>query len=1129
MKKLFHILPLVAILFTALAPAAPVFASTEQAPEPAPVFQLEEPYWDCVTVPTGMTCPNDSRPDMVFTGTGTDGNINPNIIVRADLICNTADCPSMAYFVYVRVDIDVHGTPGTGSLAPTPWLLRIRSYQGTTTYFQNDVEFPAQTGRITYYLPIKKAQFGPWNGNPTRLETRLYMPAGGVYNGFNADVNVTYSFYPAPCDERFTVIETIADYDIDETIEMPLGPDDLEEPDYQKIPITGGNAYRVETFGGPWRVKGLESLDWYTTSVSFDEGVTWMRLSDIEWLCAYSKPPEPDLMVVYFLAPEEAEYFMIRVDDTIFEDNYLVDEESPMSYRLDLVYEYFSSCSQNFTYGEEDLLTSGTIPANSSSGVTVEIPFPHTLISSATGMPYSFPWVVIETGPDGWYDGGGQERFSALGKWLIPPAPSVEFQIGDDNPENELPTDGLVACAEPILGGGFRVYVQSPNTTFLNLAVNDIDSNYANNTGELDYRIYLAEYVRPAAACEGVYQLGNSSWSGTVDAKAESGKAVGQVVLPTVSAFNDFAIGSWYAIDTQDGPWRAPGVGHGTTGSFEMQISLGTPAGPLVWHDLDTWADAACIVPLDEVGHIRVYFQVPNDLLGAPDGGRAYYLRVKDTDYSTNSGFMGYTVRSVLQVTAPPDEGGQCSQFGYELNTAVADISIPATAANGVLANPTQLLPDNYYLLDVDGGPWYEGISSPEEYGIEISSDNGVTWYAPQLHPSVLCAEDPANTGYKIFIKPQAGELWKFRVASTSFTDNIGNQHITVRPANPDGEIVGTCLADAELAEIATYIVDAKREDGIVIPLVIGEVYAIKIHEGYWRDNAILGPLSAQYYNLDMSVDNATTWEQLHEHSRIDCFQYVSRPLLLGGMARFQPQTGETIRLRVANGNPGTDGDWSNNGYGVTVKIYAVTNADDSNIGDIPVITGLGDACMDMAIRPTSILDLAGWVMYGFDSFRLYIAWCPRHNAAIQAIFSLFGQYEPFATMASFITFYNTTKAELDSYNWTNSDVNNSPIATSDAQTMGTADAMLSQPESSNPWQGGPVKIRDTSKGNFSTYCNSALKPYLGARLADPYCFAGNMMKSVGVNLWFQVMVDIMAVAALLIYIVFRIIKPAMT
>lgn len=955
----------------------------------------------------------------------------------------------------------------------------------------------------------------------------------GSFSGLTVQSEITYSFFPAPCDERFTVIENIADYDIDETIEIPLGPEDLEEPDYQKIPIIGGNAYRLETFGGPWRgAAGQPNTDMYSTAISFDEGVTWMRLGDVPWLCAYSKPPEPDLMVVYFLAPEEAEYFMIRVDDAvIWDDNSLVDEESPMHYKLDLVYEYFAACSQAFTYGDEDLLTSGFIPASDSSGVTVTIPFPASLISSQTSLPFSFPWVVIETGPEGWVDGGVDiaSRYAAIGKWLIPPAPSQEFAIGDDNNEIVEEPGGLVACVEPIFGGGYRVYVQSPNTSYLNLTVQDGDNNYANNTGQLEYRIYLAEYIRPNAACEGIYQFTNDAWGSTVDAKAEAGKNIGQVVYPTVAAFNDLAIGSWYALDTEDGPWRAPGVGHGTTGSYEMQISLGTPAGPLVWHDLDTWEDAACIVPLDNVGHIRVYFQVPNDLLGGPSGARVYYLRVKDTDFSTNSGFMGYRLRRVLEVTAPPDGEGLCTQFGYELNTAVADISIPATAGNGVLANPAQMLPDNYYLLDVDGGPWYEGIASIEEYGIEISSDNGTTWYAPQLHPSVLCAEDPANTGYKIFIKPQAGELWKFRVASTSFADNIGSQHITVRPANPDGEIVGTCLAGAELFEIATYIVDAKRDDGIVIPLVVGEVYAIKIHEGYWRDNAILGPLSAQYYNLDMSVDNGTTWEQLHEHSRIDCFQYVSRPLLLGGQARFQPDTGETIRLRVANDMPGTDGNWNNNGYGVTVKIYAVTNADDSNIGDVPVITGLGDACMEMAIRPTSLLDLAGWVMYGFDTFRLYIAWCPRHNAALQAIFSLFGQYEPFATMASFVTFYQTTKTELESYNWSNSDVNNSAIGSSDSQTMSAVDAMLGQPESNSPWQGGFINIRDTSKSNFSTYCNSALKPYLGSQLADPYCFAGNMMKAVGVNIWFQVLVDIMAVIALLMYIVLRIIKPAMT
>jgi hypothetical protein len=224
-----------------------------------------------------------------------------------------------------------------------------------------------------------------------------------------------------------------------------------------------------------------------------------------------------------------------------------------------------------------------------------------------------------------------------------------------------------------------------------------------------------------------------------------------------------------------------------------------------------------------------------------------------------------------------------------------------------------------------------------------------------------------------------------------------------------------------------------------------------------------------------------------------------------------------------------TDMNWANNGGGVTIKVYAVTNADDSDIDDVPVITGLGDACMDMAVRPDSLLDLAGWLMYGFDSFRLYIAWCPRHNAALQSIFSLFGQYEPFATISAFLTFYNTTKSELNSYNWDNSEVTDSYLGKNGNFTMAAADSMLSPRPSDNPWVSGTIVIRDTTKQVFSTSCNSALKPYIGAQMSDSYCFAGNMMRAVGVNIWFQVLVDIMAVVAALMYIILRIIKPAMT
>lgn len=1144
MNKFFSLFLVAFLLAGALLPAAPVYAVTEQASaDPVPAFQLTEPFWNCISlVGNAEECSiyPDSTPEMLISLSKPNitGGLKYTSMAIFEITCSTAYCPTLAYFVYADIFLSVNGGGANSYQLEVKLEKRVNNVWEDVFVDQIGCEDACTYQKST---AIKKAQLGEFaNPNaPVRLRWAIdWKGTYGVFPAVKPDLNaeIKMSFIDVQCDERYTIVENIADYDIDETVEEPQGPDAEAPavPDNMIAPILEDNLYRLETSGGPWR-NGSYNKDMYMVEVSFDEGLNWTPLDRVETPCSTAKLPEPDLMVVYFVAPPGSTSMQIRVWDQggNFADNTLVNELSPMHYRLDLAVAFTTSCSNTFTYDTEaDLLISGTIPANDGAGVWVDIPFPHEIIDDSTGFPYNYPWIVIETGPQGWTEPPNM-RWDAEGRWFSDN--SNAFLIGQQEGQNQPPDGSYAECVEQIEGGGYRIYLQSPNDKMLNLVVNDQDANFANNTGALEYRIYYATYSRPRAECESTYELANDYISSTVSATAENGKKIADVVQPVDANFSaqEVAVGAWYALDTDAGPWIGPGNTHGK--SLRMQISLGTAAGPLTWHDLEDWEDAACVVDLDNVGHIRVYFQVPLDLLGAGQtNARAYYLRVDDTDFSGNTGSMGYTLRRVDYVVDDPVDG-ECTNFGYDLSGPLAEVVIPATASNGVALVNSQFIPDNYYLLAIDGGPWYEGESSPPLYAVEVSTNNGGTWSPALTHPSVLCAEERQGDEVYLFVRPQVGEVWKFRVMSVSYADNIGNQHITVYPANPDGELTGSCLEGAELYEIGQLIIDPKREDGVIMnsinnyPLVAGEVYAFQIYEGSWMDNALLGPLSARYYNLDFSTDNGDTWQQLHEHDRIDCFRYISRPLLLGGKARFKMEIGDVLRMRVSNGNPDTDEDWTNNGGSVTIKIFAVTNAEDSDITDVPILVGVNDVCMEVAVRPASMLDLAGWTMYGFDTLRLYIAWCPRHNQAIRQIFTLFEQYEPFATIAAFSKFFKTAQQELNSYNWNNNDVAISQVNTSDQASRNAANQILSPRGGGNPWTNGVINIRDTNTSTFSTSCNSALKAYIGSQMADSYCFAGNMLKAVGVNRWFQVLVDMIALVALGIYIAMRIVKPGMT
>ena len=177
MKIFLHTLALTVVLLSALLPAASVFAYSEQSPaEPAAVFipqadePLLEPYWYCEYGAGGSSanCPEErsSTPTMLvqYSG-GFQGALG-----RYSIICTTADCPPLAYYVYVRLNYTLV-FPSDAGVGTRDINLQITS---TTTSSSVNYSYsstitcnvaPGQVCNYSLYLPIKKAQVSSWNSN----------------------------------------------------------------------------------------------------------------------------------------------------------------------------------------------------------------------------------------------------------------------------------------------------------------------------------------------------------------------------------------------------------------------------------------------------------------------------------------------------------------------------------------------------------------------------------------------------------------------------------------------------------------------------------------------------------------------------------------------------------------------------------------------------------------------------------------------------------------------------------------------------------------------------------------------------------------------------------------------------
>lgn len=438
------------------------------------------------------------------------------------------------------------------------------------------------------------------------------------------------------------------------------------------------------------------------------------------------------------------------------------------------------------------------------------------------------------------------------------------------------------------------------------IRVNDQAGAFANNRDDMGYTI------RDAVGPDDPYQPGTcpylvygDPWTLSVDATSVGG---GPALPPGLGSFGDTT--SVIAIE-----FTGPFTNGDGENDYDNSMNARKPGlNPQVWVPGQIHPHVACAENLgtEELPRFIYFLEIPYD-----EGwmGWDYYIRA--IGYPTNTGTLTWVVRRAMPVDPPA-----ACESNYIIGDAVASVLIPSGEETGVdvpgsFAEPLEI--NKLYLFETTGGPWLDNAVS--SYNLDISTDDGSTWYDLSTWPGAACIS-PLGNQLRVYLQTQSGWQIKMRVNDDpgDFGDNTGEMGVNIYQA---ASTAVTCSDWALGDEIETAVIPPYAQAGIQVPYNIfppfafedGSAYAIEIIEGPWYDNSI------PTYTLDVSIDQRQTW---NDFETFDGFGCVSDPYSDTNHLRgyFVYQAGQSWGLRVQD----DDTDYLNNGGAIGYTLYGAYN-----------------------------------------------------------------------------------------------------------------------------------------------------------------------------------------------------------
>ncbi|MBE3118258.1 MAG: hypothetical protein IMZ50_05815, partial [Candidatus Atribacteria bacterium] len=662
-----------------------------------------------------------------------------------------------------------------------------------------------------------------------------------------------------------------------------------------------------------------------------------------------------------------------------------------------------------------------TLAATNSAGVNLQ-----TTLGSKYPAPGS--WFVIKVTSGTWQNNGIGEARRTLA-----------YKMGASPTWYPLSANPNVGCADTQNATYYLQMSIGNGAAFLR--VYDTDGNFISNTGALTITIYgVAAYTHYESGCELQYEVGEFIEQKMVNADRSGGWPLNSPVqIHTGGAFGGELIEMpkrYYMLETIGGPASLGAGGYTWDADLGLRDS-DTDISADPWYAIGTAPFVECVVSTDLVGHVKVFFALDEATDLYTYLTYYYSFRVRDTgSYTDNSGSLSYRLYQATneQKSTPgdPPQPGTCISFSHN-PTAMGSIVIQGNNNYGT-SLPT-LTHRAMYALEVVDGPWKD--HSVDNYALQISDDDGVTWVALEDYPNLLCASSSDGDHVVIWVYHAAGKIWRVRAddGDSNFANNSQSIGLKVYSAL-SGIVVGTCqdvysLTQEPMGE-EQRTVPGNMESGKTVPWIVeGHIYSIEItDEAAWYEN---GEGTGRYL-VDISDDGGTTWGPLEGYANL-CTEQLGNS---GGRYQiyFTAQS-SNYKLRVRDGD---NYFLSNTGY-VLFNLYAGTDT----TNPLPLGTpGTPPpewvvACNEAYARParyweyqklTSFtilgetltisvpLPLIGeWLDYLRAAVTFYFAWCPQHTEALKNI----GQVvlmdrEPMASIADMVAFFKGIQTSLEAY-----------------------------------------------------------------------------------------------------------------
>lgn len=186
-------------------------------------------------------------------------------------------------------------------------------------------------------------------------------------------------------------------------------------------------------------------------------------------------------------------------------------------------------------------------------------------------------------------------------------------------------------------------------------------------------------------------------------------------------------------------------------------------------------------------------------------------------------------------------------------------------------------------------------------------------------------------------------------------------------------------------------------------------------------------------------------------------------------------------------------------------------------------------SCLANCIRPQSgfwgwvsnpASAFAYWIDYERCQIEKYVAWCPYHQATIEAVPTMYANVEPIGSYREVKESLTTIREEIDKYDWDSTGI----VGYVDGKPVTVHDQLADYGDffdlaANSPYNGGEINIMGDSSSGASTYCEFSLEPAVGTMLASSMCFMWNTLYRLGIMPWLQLFVNLSAIGALMLYI----------